>query len=141
MNREQIEEYLTKMYKHVNYSEDPNPEQAFYNNNITKIREAIERGQIDVAEITEEMLSDYINNGVDFSSNELDIEDEVEEDYDVMEYMGDDNRAQEDAEDFMKSAANKAILPQNSNIKNNWMSKAREWIKDKLNKIKNTFER
>jgi len=42
---------------------------------------------------------------------------------------------------FMHAAADVADLPENVNIKNNWINRIREWIKDKVNTIKNTFQR
>ena len=53
------------------------------------------------------------------------------------DYALDDDELQ----DFLQDAAEEAILPENINIKNNWMNRVKQWIKDRINNIKNTFQR
>ncbi len=75
MTLEDIEKVLTRSYKRVNYAEDPNQEQAYYNRNINKLRKALENGKIKPEDIKKEDLSYYITDGFDIP------EDDVREDY------------------------------------------------------------
>lgn len=46
-----------------------------------------------------------------------------------------------EVEEFLKDSAQQAALPENVDIKNNWMSLMKNWIKNITNTIKNTFQR
>lgn len=75
MTLDEIEQFLQRSYKRVNYAEDPDPEQAYYNGNIYDIRRALKEGKIKPEDISEEQLSYYVTDGIDIP------EDDVREDY------------------------------------------------------------
>lgn len=195
MKLEEIEEFLNKAYRPVNYAEDTDYEQAYYNGNISSIRRAIKNGTIDPEMLTHDMLVDFVNDGIDriaydraveehFEATGGDIEqykadrariieelkppapkakvedygiddemDDAEFGYDELAYdesgLEDDMQSDKgpypetssEAKEFLEEAAKESILPQNTSVKNNWMTRIKEWINEKLKAVKDKFER
>lgn len=245
MKLEEIIEKLNKAYRPID-NEDPDYEQAYNNNVYSAIKEGIKVGKIDPEMLSEEMLMDFMQDGIDYnaykdavneqlvargenveeywqkreeivrkideekteairSSREeerikeearmvkrvieakarqvlaeygvkegeveyeeyfndncqtlmemyekgelvildgelVEPEEEYEESYGPTEeeYEESCGPTKEEVNSILKEAGEKALLPENANVKHNWMSKIKDWLKDKVKSIKDRFDR